>query len=61
MIIDPISLHHCTRAEYYEVDALMTRIGKIKALRDAKIGEKETNVLSCDFVNENWWDKLIES
>jgi len=39
----------------------MTRIGKIKALRDAKIGEKETNVLSCDFVNENWWDKLIES
>jgi len=49
------------KANYYEVDALGTQVSKMKALRDAKIDEMETTFLSCDFVTENWVDKLIES
>jgi len=49
------------KANYYEVDARGTQVSKMKALRDAKIDEIETTFVSCDFVTENWLDKLIAS
>ena len=43
------------------MDAFGTQVSKKKALKDAKSDEMGMIFLSCDFVTDNWSDKLIES